>query len=48
MPGETEITIVGDAFWINRRPTYAGRSWCDLRIEGLLLNSRMVQGMRGR
>ncbi len=45
MPGRTEITIVGDAFWVNGRPTYAGRSWRGLRIEGLLLNSRMVQGI---
>jgi len=45
MPGRTEIAIVGNAFWINRQPTYAGRSWRGLRIEGLLLNSRMVQGI---
>jgi hypothetical protein len=45
MPGATEVTIVGDAFWINRQTTYAGRSWHGLRIEGLLLNSRMVQGI---
>jgi hypothetical protein len=45
MPAQTEIAIVGDAFQINGRPTYAGRSWHGLRIEGLLLNSRMVQGI---
>jgi hypothetical protein len=45
MPGRTEATIVGDALYINGRPTYAGRSWRGLRIEGLLLNSRMVQGI---
>ena len=45
MPGRTEITIVADAFWINGQPTYAGRSWRGVRIEGLLLNSRMVQGI---
>jgi hypothetical protein len=40
----TEVTIRGDAFLINGRPTYAGRTWHGLSIEGLLLNSRMVQG----
>lgn len=40
---KTAVTIVGDAFHINGKPTYAGRSWKGKRIEGLLLNSRMVQ-----
>lgn len=40
----TDVSIRGDAFLINGRPTYAGRTWQDLRIEGLLLNSRVVQG----
>ena len=31
-------------FLINGKPTYAGRTWRGHRIEGLLLNSRMVQG----
>lgn len=39
----THVSIVGEAFHINGRPTYAGRTWHDKRIEGLLLNSRMVQ-----
>jgi hypothetical protein len=39
----TEISIQGEQFYIDGRPTYAGRSWRDCRIEGLLLNSRMVQ-----
>jgi hypothetical protein len=44
-PGRhTEVTIRGDAFHINGKPTYAGRSWTGKKIEGLLLNSRMVQG----
>ena len=42
---ETIVSISGDRFLINGRPTYAGRVWRDLRIEGLLLNSRMVQGI---
>lgn len=41
----TEVTISGDQFRINGKPTYQGRSWNGLRIEGLLLNSRMVQGI---
>ncbi|MGE3808778.1 MAG: hypothetical protein AB7K24_29285, partial [Gemmataceae bacterium] len=39
----TEIAIKGDGFLINNKPTYAGRSWQGHKIEGLLLNSRMVQ-----
>ena len=42
---KTEVTIVGDAFYMNGRPTYAGRTWQGHKIEGLLLNSRMVQGI---
>lgn len=40
---KTRVSIVGDAFQINGRPTYAGRTWNGRKIEGLLLNSRMVQ-----
>jgi len=40
----TTVSIVGEDFHINGRPTYAGRAWNGHRIEGLLLNSRMVQG----
>ena len=39
----TTVTIVGEDFYINGRPTYVGRNWRGHRIEGLLLNSRMVQ-----
>ncbi len=39
----TEVSIVGDGFQINGQPTYAGRTWNDQKIEGLLFNSRMVQ-----
>jgi hypothetical protein len=42
-PRKTEVSIVGDAFYINGKPTYAGRTWQGHKIEGLLLNSRMVQ-----
>ena len=41
----TIVTIEGDRFLINGRPTYEGRTWRGLKIEGLLMNSRMVQGI---
>ena len=42
---QTEVSIHGDAFHLNGRPTYAGRIWRGCKIEGLLFNSRMVQGI---
>lgn len=42
---ETIVSIQGEDFHINGRPTYAGREWQGHRIEGLLMNSRMVQGV---
>lgn len=42
---KTAVSIVGDQFQINGRPTYKDRSWKGHRIEGLLMNSRMVQGI---
>jgi hypothetical protein len=39
----TAVSIASDAFHINGKPTYPGRSWQGHKIEGLLLNSRMVQ-----
>lgn len=41
----THVGVVADQFFINGQPTYPGRSWRGHRIEGLLLNSRMVQGI---
>jgi hypothetical protein len=41
----TTVTIEGEQFFINGRPTYAGRTWQGKKIEGLLMNSRMVQGV---
>ncbi len=41
----TEIAIDGDRFLLNGKRTYAGRSYKGMRIEGLLLNSRMIQGI---
>jgi hypothetical protein len=42
---KTTVEIKGEQFWINGKPTYEGRYWKSLKIEGLLLNSRMVQGI---
>jgi hypothetical protein len=44
-PGRTVVTIVGDQFHLNGRPTYEGRTWKGQRIEGLLMNARLVQGV---
>jgi len=41
----TEISIQGTDFYINGKPTYQGRYHEGRRIEGLLLNSRMVQAI---
>src|SRR5437667_1738905 len=43
--GRTTVSIRGDAFLINGRPTYAGREYKGSKIEGLLMNSRVVQGI---
>jgi len=43
MPGQTRIEIRDEDFLVNGRPTYVGREWKGRRVEGLLLNSRMVQ-----
>ena len=42
---KTAVEIAVDRFRINGRPTYAGRTWRGMNIEGLLMNSRMVQGI---
>ncbi|MDF9798847.1 hypothetical protein OKW21_004110 [Catalinimonas alkaloidigena] len=44
-PKKTVVTIQGEAFYVNGKPTYQGRSWKGKKIEGLLMNSRMVQGI---
>ncbi|MBM4461587.1 MAG: hypothetical protein FJ011_28165, partial [Chloroflexi bacterium] len=41
----TEVSIQGEQFLINGAPTYGGRVWNGHKIEGLLMNSRMVQGI---
>ena len=45
LAAETVVSIEGENFLINGRPTYAGREWQGHSIEGLLMNSRMVQGI---
>ena len=42
---KTIVQIKGDQFYINSKPTYPGRYWNNYKIEGLLMNSRMVQGI---
>ena len=42
---KTIVSIKGNQFYINGKPTYEGRVWNGKKIEGLLMNSRMVQGV---
>ena len=42
---KTTVSIVGDAFHLNGSPTYPGREWRGHKVEGRLMNSRMVQGI---
>lgn len=42
---QTAVSIVGDRFFVNGKPTFEGRTHRGRRIEGLLPNSRMVQGI---
>ena len=41
----TTVSIVGEEFYLNGVPTYAGRVWQGYKVQGLLLNARMVQGI---
>jgi hypothetical protein len=41
---KTNISIQGEHWFINGKPTYKGRTWQGFPVEGLLMNSRMVQG----
>jgi hypothetical protein len=41
----TQVSISGEDFLVNGKPTYAGRFWNGQRIEGLLFNARMVQAI---
>jgi hypothetical protein len=45
MDRQTTIAIDGDKFLINGAPTYQGHEWQGHKIEGLLFNTRLVQGI---
>ncbi len=45
MPSHTTVDAVGEDFRINGQPTFPGRSFRGFRIEGLLPNARMIQGI---
>jgi hypothetical protein len=40
----TAVSIQADRFFINGKPTYVGRTYKGMKIEGLLMNNRAVQG----
>lgn len=42
---KTEVAIRGDGFLINGRPTYRHRTYQGRKVEGLLMNVRLVQGI---
>jgi hypothetical protein len=42
---KTTVDIVENAFAVNGQLTYAGRSYRGMRVEGLLMNARLVQGV---
>ena len=42
---QTVVSIERDAFHVNGKPTYPGRTFRGMKVEGLLMNSRMVQGI---
>ena len=42
---KTVVSIKADKFIINGRATFEGRKWEGISVEGLLPNSRMVQGV---
>src|SRR4051812_16311515 len=41
----TVVGIDGQSFLINGKPTYAGRTYRGMKVEGLLMNARLVQGI---
>ena len=41
--GQTVLSISGDEFIINGMPTYAGQFWQGHKVQGLLMNARLVQ-----
>jgi hypothetical protein len=45
MPGTTRVDVDGERFLLNGHPTYPGRVFEGCRVEGLLFNARLVQGI---
>src|SRR3954447_23850812 len=41
----TTVSIQGRSFLINDKPTYADRTYKGMKVEGLLMNARLVQGV---
>ncbi len=41
----SKVSIKKDKFYINGKPTFERRTWNGISVEGLLPNSRMVQGV---
>lgn len=42
--GKTTVSIRGETFLIDGQLTYPGRTYQGMRVEGLLMNARLVQG----
>lgn len=42
---QTAVSVQGDRFKINGEFTYKDRYWKGIRVEGLLMNTRMIQGI---
>ncbi len=42
---KTYVSIRNEKFYINGKPTFEGRTWHEISVEGLLPNSRMVNGI---
>jgi hypothetical protein len=45
MPGLTKVSIQGREWQVNGKPLHEGRMWRETPMQGLLMNSRMVQGV---
>lgn len=41
----TSVSIKGEKFYFNGTPSFEGKTWNGISVEGLLPNSRMVQGV---
>ncbi|RED98349.1 hypothetical protein C7460_11019 [Marinoscillum furvescens DSM 4134] len=45
LSAQSKVSIKGKQFLINGKPTYEGRNWKSYKIEGLPINSQLVQGV---